>query len=391
MLLLAVDVDKIAAAIGERVLQRPFGLERLAALVECCHFEARAQLDVAAVGFELAGENVEQRRLAGAIRADDAEPVAAQDADREILHDGAVAPALADQLALGDEFPRGAPLADREFHIAYAIARLAALLPQIAEPVHAAHIALATPADAVAHPMLFIDDLAVELVAVALFFLNDLVAPGFELAKPAIKSLGAAAVEPDGGARKVLQEAPVMADQHKRRTQRRQFAFQPFDGGQVEMVGRLVEEEQVRLGCQHARERGAADLAARQVRRVLVAAQAKLAQQILRAIEIIIGAKSRLDIAQHVGEIRQVGLLRQVAHSGVRLEKAHPAVFFDHAGGDLEQRRLARAVAADKADALAGRDRQVGTFQQRLAAKGELDVLQGENRRGSHRVLLCET
>ena len=45
-----------------------------------------------------------------------------------------------------------------------------------------------------------------------------------------------------------------------------ELAFQPFDGRQVEMVGGLVEQQDVGLGREHAGQRGAAGLAARQVR-----------------------------------------------------------------------------------------------------------------------------
>ncbi len=43
---------------------------------------------VPASGGELAGQQAEQRRLAGAVRPDDADPVAAQDAGREVADDG---------------------------------------------------------------------------------------------------------------------------------------------------------------------------------------------------------------------------------------------------------------------------------------------------------------
>ena len=49
-----------------------------------------------------------------------------------------------------------------------------------------------------------------------------------------------------------------MADQHQRRAHAADLALQPLDGGQVEMVGRLVEQQDVGLGRQHAGQRGAA-------------------------------------------------------------------------------------------------------------------------------------
>jgi len=71
---------------------------------------------------------------------------------------------------------------------------------QIAE---ALHIALAPAGDAVTQPMLFHDDLAVELVLLALFFGQHLVAPCLEGREAAVDLPDVTAVEPGGGARQV--------------------------------------------------------------------------------------------------------------------------------------------------------------------------------------------
>ena len=57
------------------------------------------------------------------------------------------------------------------------VAPLVAQRVQIAEPLD---VALAAAGDAVAQPVLLVDDLAVELVLVALFLGQHLVAPGLE-------------------------------------------------------------------------------------------------------------------------------------------------------------------------------------------------------------------
>ena len=76
------------------------------------------------------------------------------------------------------------------------------------------------------------------------------------------------------------------------------LALQPFDGRQVEMVGRLVEQQDIRLGREDAGQRGAAGLAARQLGRVFLAGQAELIQQIVRPVGIVAGAEAGLDIGQ---------------------------------------------------------------------------------------------
>src|SRR6185503_18317257 len=63
-----------------------------------------------------------------------------------------------------------------------------------------------------------------------------------------------------------------------------------------------------------------------------------------------------------------------------RLREAHPAVGLHQPGGDLEQCRLARAVAPHQTHALALSDRKLRALEQRRAAEGEADVLQGQER-----------
>jgi hypothetical protein len=70
----------------------------------------------------------------------------------------------------------------------------------------------------------------------------------------------------------------------------------------------------------------------------------------------------------------EIRLLREVAHRGPGLQEARPAIGFDQAGGNLEQGRLARAVAADEAGALAGGNGEIRARDQRRAAEGERNV-----------------
>ena len=103
-----------------------------------------------------------------------------------------------------------------EVGIAGGAAIVAALLAQRVEIAEPLDVALAAAGDAVAQPVLFVDDLAVELVLVAFFLGQHLVAPGLERAKAAIDLPDLAAIEPGGGARQIGQEAAVMADDDQR-------------------------------------------------------------------------------------------------------------------------------------------------------------------------------
>jgi hypothetical protein len=163
------------------------------------------------------------------------------------------------------------------------------MLTQRLQASHAAHIALAPRGDAIAQPVLLRDDLAIELVEVALLLRQHVVAPRLEIGKAALDAPRLAAVEPHGDARQVGEEAPVVADDDQRRPACTELALQPFDGGEIEMVGGLVEQQDVGVGREHARERRAARLAARELRGVFVAGEAELLQEIARRMGIAMG------------------------------------------------------------------------------------------------------
>src|SRR5208283_4509726 len=125
--------------------------------------------------------------------------------------------------------------------------------------------------------MLFRDDAALGLVALALLLLKFAIAPGFELLKTCGEIARAAAVEPYGLAREILQEAAIVADQHQRRAQRLELFLQPEDRRQIEMVRRLVEQEDVGTRRKGSRQGDAARLASRKPCRILFAREAEIA------------------------------------------------------------------------------------------------------------------
>ena len=67
---LAVDGDVIAAAAGQRVDQGGRGRQRVALLVHARHRHVGPDADLAGIGRERAGQEVDQRRLARAVGAD---------------------------------------------------------------------------------------------------------------------------------------------------------------------------------------------------------------------------------------------------------------------------------------------------------------------------------
>src|SRR3546814_6804327 len=81
------------AAVGEDVADALVGRHQAALLVDDDTVERRSETDLALVGLDFAGQQLEQGRLARAVRADDADAVAALDAEIQPLDDRAVAEA----------------------------------------------------------------------------------------------------------------------------------------------------------------------------------------------------------------------------------------------------------------------------------------------------------
>ena len=144
-----------------------------------------------------------------------------------------------------------------------------------------------------------------------------------------------------------------MADDDQRAAAAGEFAFQPFDGGEVERVGGLVQQQDIGRGCQHARQRRAAGFAAGYIRGVFIAVKPELLQNVAGLVVVVARTEACFDIGQRRGEAQKIRLLRQIADGGTRLHEATAAVGFDQAGRDLQQRRFAGAVAADQTHAFA--------------------------------------
>ena len=390
MLLFAVDQQVLAAPVRQIMGERVVEVQILALLVERGDLQIGAELHRAFVGLQLAGQHLQKRRLAGAIGSDEADAVAAMDPKRERRHDGAIAVALGDLLGLDHQLAAVATLGDRRLDRALrslVAAIVGAHLLQVAEP---AHVALAPCRHAVAQPVLLALDRLAELVLLDLFFFEHLVAPFLELAETAVQPPRQPAVQPDGGVGHLFEEPTVMRDQDEGAARRRKLAFEPLDRRQVQMVGRLVEQQDIGFGRQHPGERCTPRLPARQTGRIFLTRQPQMLQQIGHAIGVVAGAEPRFGIGLHgriAGKIRR---LFEVAHGGGRMAKDFARLRLDHAGRDLHQRRFARAVAADKADPVARLDLQIGTVEQRRAAEGKLDVVEFQNgRRQGFRLRSC--
>src|SRR5690606_25068867 len=232
-----VDVEDVGTA-GDLLEHRVVALQRRAALVDIGQLHGGAEDDLAGVRLLLARDHLEQRRLAGAVGADDADDGAVGDDQREIVDQQPVAEALADVAELDDV-------------VAQALARrnedLVGLLPLLVldrlQLLQAgqARLALGTAALGVLPGpfQLALNGLLAGLLLV-LFLPEALVLLLEPLGVVALPGNAAAAVQLEDPLGGVVEEVAVMGDGHHRARVALQELLQPFHRFGVEVVGGLV-------------------------------------------------------------------------------------------------------------------------------------------------------
>ena len=143
-----------------------------------------------------------------------------------------------------------------------------------------------------------------------------------------------------------LEQVAVVRDEHERAAVELEEALEPVHGGEVEVVGRLVEEQEVRLAREDARELRAHAPAAGERRerlRELLHGEAESAERHLHArLEVV--AAEVLERGLHLAVLLQHGRLARVEarlkRLHLRLELAEPR----HASHRILEERLVRRV-----------------------------------------------
>ena len=117
--------------------------------------------------------------------------------------------------------------------------------------------------DTAKQPMLFELQLRIESLGGARFFGIDRFGPGIEPAEANVFSADCAPVEPQRRFGQAREEGAVMTDRDESPPVTPQPILKPFNSGEIEMVGRLVEQQDIGVHRQGMRNCGAAALAAR--------------------------------------------------------------------------------------------------------------------------------
>ena len=206
----------------------------------------------------------------------------------------------------------------------------------------------------------------------------------------AVIELQAAALQGGDHPADRVDEGAVVRDQEDGAGIRLQIALEPEQGVDVEMVGRLVEQQQVRLAEQEPRQRHAhRPAAAERVHRALEVGHLEAEPHEDRLGPRHEPALRLREIGGRAGEHGLLGdrrvLLRQIADRGAALERQRPAVRLLDAQQDLEERRFSRAVGAHQGQAVAAVDLQRGAVQHDLPAERLVNVGEGHHRSRTNR------
>ena len=237
----------------------------------------------------------------------------------------------------------------------------------------------------------------------------------------ALVGVGLAAVELEDPGGHVVEEVPVVGHGQHRAGVRREVALEPLHRLGVEVVGGLVEEQQVGLLEQQLAQRDAATLttgevvdhhvrrrAAQRVHRLVQAAVevprvgvvevglqvAHLGEQRVEVgvrvghllgdrvvpVELALDlADGLLDVLEDRPALAQRRLLLEHADRGAGVQDRVAVVGVVEPRHDLEQRRLPGAVRADDADLRAVQERESHVVEDDLVAVGLAHVAQGEH------------
>ena len=376
--------DDVLVVAGEVLADGGGGVERRAELVEEGRLDARAEADGPRLRGEAAEEEAGERRLAGAVGADQGDALAAEDRRGEVAHDGlrGAGPGVGDALELGDDLARAGGLAEREAARPDPSAAAGDLLAEAAQPLEAADVAGAAGGDAVDEPLLLGGEALLLALPEALLLRVELGAAPEEGLPVAVPAREAAAVEVEDAARRPAQEGAVVRDEDAREAGSREERLEPLDRRDVEVVRRLVEQQQPGLRGEGGGEADAAALAAGEVVEARGAVDPQLREEAgaARRVRAAGGGRGAGDDLRGGAVLVGRDVLREVRDAEAGRADDGALVGLEQPRHHLEQRGLALAVAAGDAGAVALLDVHGDAVEDLRAAEGDPDLLEGEQR-----------
>ena len=274
----AADLDEVRAR-ADDFRERRVVIELGAELVEIRDRQLGTQADGACIRADFPEQEFEQRRLAAAIGPEQSDFVAALDHARKIIDDAARAEALADVPHFSNQFARALAGGHLEIHLAEAITARGTLAAQLLQPQHAALVARAARFDALANPHFFLREQLVEPGVLLRFGVEQLFLTPLVLRVVARKTRQPPAIKLDYPRRHIVEKTPVVRHEQHAAAKIDKQLLQPFNAGNIEMVGRLVEQQQRGFCHQRPPQRNALLESARQCAHARLGIEAETRQR----------------------------------------------------------------------------------------------------------------
>ena len=361
-------------------------------LVEVDDLELGSEGDRSGFGLEPAEQKFQQGGLAASVRTDDADLVAAPEGGAEVAHDRGSSVAEADILGLDDLLSGGRPLLEFDLCRAGALATFAPLGAQGLEGADAALVPGAPCLHSLTQPGFLLGELLVECSPLLLLRLQRGTLPfevGVVIAGPACE---VPPVEFDDACGEFPQEGAVVRDEEEGRLDLEQEVLEPEDRFEIEVVGRLVQQEDIGLSHQGAGQQDASLQSSGKTLELFLRRQVHLLHQILHTdigLPILLGAadaeagmdhlenRPRDPIRHFLGKPREDDSVRLGDLAFLR---------FLLAGDDAHDAGLAGSVAPHQTDALARIDLKVDLIEQWSVGVAEGDAAELEKGHGGERM-----
>ena len=197
------------------------------------------------------------------------------------------------------------------------------------------------------------------------------------------------AVEIDDARRHLAEKHPVVRDEKERRPASEKEILEQGDGVDVQVIGGLVEQQEVRTVAQPTGDENPAHDASRQRPEFGVRVEAQAGDRRVGGLFYLPAVPSGDDIVNRTGQagerfLRHEGDLEALPANDL------PGIRRDFAMNEAEKRGLPRSVAADQADPLSRLDPEVDAVEQGRTAEGDADAAQIHQCQSRSPVTGCE-
>jgi len=396
-------------------------LQRIAALIDIGELHRLPHPQLARIRLLHTGDHPEQRRLSRSVRADHADDSARWKLEAQVVDQKLVRVALAQLLCFDDQAAQFGAGRDVDFAGHFALFGL--LVEQLFVGSKAGFSLGLSGARG--HPDPFELVLKLPLLRGLGFLLEPkplllLLEPGAVVALPGDTL---APVELQNPLRDVVQEISIVGDRHHRPGIFFKVLLEPGDGLCIEVVGGLIEKEQLRLLEEHPAQRHAPLFTAGKDRDLRIAGrepqgihrdlqgaiQLPAIHRVDRILQLGLFAEElfhfcipdvlaeaggdlvepieqvshrldrKLHVALHVQIRNQLLFLGQIADPDAGIGLGVAEELRVHAGHNPKQRRFACPVRTDHADLRARKEREIDTLEDLLSTADRPQILHGED------------